>query len=280
MLGHGCATRIVDVRARVRSVPGMSFSFRALGVLCGALALAGAWVGCASSAGHAADRPLKALLITGGCCHNYPFQTAQFTNAMARHGRVEWTIVHEGGNGTRAMIPLYDRPDWAKAYDVVVHNECFADTDAAEYVKKITAAHHAGAPAVVIHCAMHTYRAAKFDDWREFLGVTSRRHDHMSRYPVKKVVPQDPIVRDIPDNWVTPMDELYVIDKLWPNAKALATSVSERDHNAYPVIWTNQYGKARVFGTTYGHSDETFSDPVFLDYLSRGLLWAAGRPVR
>jgi len=43
------------------------------------------------------------------------------------------------------------------------------------------------------------------------------------------------------------------------------------------VIWTNQYGKARVFGTTYGHSDETFRDPVFLDYVARGLLWAAGR---
>jgi len=43
------------------------------------------------------------------------------------------------------------------------------------------------------------------------------------------------------------------------------------------VIWTHQYGKARVFGTTYGHSDATFKDPVFLNYVSRGLLWAAGR---
>jgi len=43
------------------------------------------------------------------------------------------------------------------------------------------------------------------------------------------------------------------------------------------VIWTHQYGKARVFGTTYGHSDETFKDPVFLNYVSRGLLWAADR---
>ena len=46
---------------------------------------------------------------------------------------------------------------------------------------------------------------------------------------------------------------------------------------AYPVAWINQYGKARVFGTTYGHSDDTFRDPVYLEYLSRGLLWAAGR---
>jgi len=42
------------------------------------------------------------------------------------------------------------------------------------------------------------------------------------------------------------------------------------------VAWTNQYGKARVFGTTYGHSDATFSDPVFLKLVARGLLWASG----
>jgi type 1 glutamine amidotransferase len=32
-----------------------------------------------------------------------------------------------------------------------------------------------------------------------------------------------------------------------------------------------------VFGTTFGHSDATFQDPVFLEMLSRGFLWAAGR---
>jgi type 1 glutamine amidotransferase len=124
---------------------------------------------------------------------------------------------------------------------------------------------------------MHTYRAAGIDDWREFLGVTSRRHDHQSKYPVKQVQPVHPIMKNVPENWVTPMDELYVIDKLWPNARAIATSVSERDGKTYPVAWINQFGKARVFGTTYGHSDATFADPAFLNYVSRGVLWAAGR---
>jgi type 1 glutamine amidotransferase len=42
------------------------------------------------------------------------------------------------------------------------------------------------------------------------------------------------------------------------------------------VAWVNGFGKARVFGTTFGHSDATFQDPVFLEMLSRGFLWAAG----
>jgi uncharacterized protein len=132
-------------------------------------------------------------------------------------------------------------------------------------------------PAVVIHCAMHTYRATDIDDWREFLGVTSRRHDHQSKYPVTPIATDQPILKGFPEKWVTPMDELYIIEKLWPDAKALATSVSEEDGKTYPVMWINQFGKARVFGTTFGHSDDTWRDPVFLTFVSRGVLWAAGR---
>ena len=232
-----------------------------------------------SSTAFAAEgsKPLRALLITGGCCHNYALQAAALTNAVGRLAAVEWTIVNEGGTGTRAELPLYDNPDWAKGFDVVVHNECFADTTNPAYIRKITSVHEAGVPAVVIHCAMHTYRAADIDDWRKFLGVTSRRHDHQGKYPVTPVAAEHPILKGFPDHWLTPMDELYVIEKLWPGAKALATSVSEQDGKTYPVAWINQHGKARVFGTTFGHSDDTWRDPVFLRYVAQGVLWAAGR---
>jgi uncharacterized protein len=235
--------------------------------------------GCQTSSKASSKAPLRVLLVTGGCCHNYKLQSEMLTNSVGRMSSAgaEWKIVDEGGSGTKAQISLYDDPNWAKGFDVVIHNECFADTTDTNYIRQITAAHKAGVPAVVIHCAMHTYRATGINDWREFLGVTSRRHDHQSHYAVKKVQPSHSIVRNIPDDWKTPMDELYVIEKLWPHAQALATSVSERDGQTYPVAWINQFGSARVFGTTYGHSDDTFRDPVFLDYVSRGVLWAAGR---
>lgn len=222
---------------------------------------------------HAADQPVKALLVTGGCCHNYKFQAQALTEGIGKSLKVDWTVVNEGGTGTRAEIALYDNPDWAKGYDVVVHNECFADTTSEEYIRKITRAHHAGLPAMVVHCAMHTYRGAQIDDWREFLGVTSKRHDHMSRYPVKIVAPEHPVMQGFKTDWVTAMDELYIVEKLWPNATALATSKSERDDKEHAVAWVNTYGKARVFGTTYGHSDDTFRDPVFIDLLTRGFKW-------
>ncbi len=222
--------------------------------------------------------PVKILLITGGCCHDYDYQTKEIQAAFKEHNvEVEWKVVNEGGKGTKAELEMYKSPDWAKGFDVVIHNECFADTTSDEYIRKITQAHKEGANAVVIHCAMHTYRAGKIDDWREFLGVTSRRHDHQSNYPVKVVATDHPIMRDFPKNWVTPKDELYIIETVWPQAKVLATSVSEKDGGSHAVFWTNQYGKARVFGTTYGHSNETFADKAFRQALVNGILWSAGK---
>jgi uncharacterized protein len=239
--------------------------------LCSFLALASL-----TTLGHAAT-PVRALLITGGCCHDYELQAKTLIEGAKKFGEIAWTVVNEGGKGTRAQIPLYDHPDWAKPYDVVVHNECFADTTDPEYIRKITTAHKAGKPAVVIHCAMHSYRAATIDDWREFLGVTSRRHDHQSQYPVKPVLPKHPALRGFPEQWVTPRDELYIIEKVWPKTTVLATSASEKDGREHAVIWVNDYHGTRVFGTTYGHGNVTWHDPVFIALVSRGLLWAAGR---
>src|SRR5688572_25396441 len=231
----------------------------------------------ATFAAHAAPAPVRALLITGGCCHDYEFQARTLTEGIKKYGNVTWTVMNEGGKTKNAKFALYETPNWAKPYDVVVHNECFADLKEVEYVRKITAAHQSGTPAVVIHCAMHTYRALQEDDWCEFLGVTSRRHDHQATYSVKVLLKNHAVMRDFPEKWVTPMDELYVIEKLWPNARALATSVSEKDGKEYPVIWVNDYRGTRVFGTTYGHGNVTWEDPIFIGLVSRGILWAAGR---
>lgn len=224
------------------------------------------------------EKPLKCLLVTGGCCHNYEFQSKALTLASAAEADIEWTVVNKGGKGTHAEIELYNDPKWAESYDVVVHNECFASTKNMDYIKKIVAGHdEGGTPAVVIHCAMHTYRAIKDDDWRKFLGVTSKHHEHQARYAVKTEKKDHPIMKGVPENWVTPKDELYVIEKTWPNTTVLATSKSERNEKSHPVIWVNEFEGTRVFGTTYGHSDATFGDPVFLKLLTRGILWSAGR---
>ena len=82
-------------------------------------------------------------------------------------------------NGTKRQKieeSIYQNPDWAKGYDIVVHNECFADDTNMVYIEKVLAPHRNGNAAVVLHCTMHTFRALKTNAFREFLGVTSVRH--------------------------------------------------------------------------------------------------------
>ena len=79
------------------------------------------------------------------------------------------------------------------------------------------------------------------------------------------------------EDWVTPVDELYVIDKFWPNSRALATAVSPEDKKEYPLAWASDYGGTRVFGTTLGHGNDTWNDPVFQDLMVRAFKWAIKR---
>ncbi len=220
---------------------------------------------------------LKALLVSGGCCHDYALQDKVMMDVMAKVLPVDWTVVLQGGSGTRAKLPVYDSPDWAKGFDLVIHNECSADVDDEAFVKRITDAHRAGVPAMVIHCAMHSYRALASDTWREFLGVTTRKHTKSHNVAVRFTAKDHAALQGIQEAWSTPIDELYVIEKFWPGAQALATAVSPEDQKEYPLVWTHQYGSARVFGTTLGHGNDTWNDPVFQDVLRRGFRWAVNR---
>ena len=196
---------------------------------------------------------------------------------MASEAPVNWTVALETegrSTWTTTKARLYNQPKWSDGYDIVVHNECYANVDDAEFVRKIVAGHSGGLPAVVIHCAMHSYRALESDEWREFLGVTTRRHTRQHRIAVQVKDANHPVMKGFPLDWVTPLDELYVIQELWPEAKALASAVDPESGNEHPIVWTNDYHGARVFGTTLGHGSVTWDDPIFRDLLVRGFKWA------
>ena len=159
----------------------------------------------------------------------------------------------------------------------MIHNECSADVADPAFIRRITEAHRTGrVPAMVIHCSMHSYRAAQVDDWREFLGVTSRRHTPQFRIPVKWAA-DAAITAGMQPDWVTPLDELYVIEKFWPGSKSLASAIDPQTQQEHALAWTNDYQGVRVFGTTLGHGNATWDDPVYQDLLVRGFKWAVGR---
>lgn len=230
----------------------------------------------ASAAENAAAKPIKALLICGGCCHDYDSQKNIIKRGLESSAHIEVTVVHQGGNGTSAEIELYKNPQWADPYDVILHDECFADDKDPAWLARILAPHRSGKPAVMIHCAMHCYRAGN-DDWFELCGVTS--HGHGPHYPheVRNVVPTHPIMDGFGPAWFNPAGELYRITKFWESATALGTAKDRQNGEDQVCVWTNDYRGTRVFGTTLGHHNETVDHPTFVRLLTRGTLWAAGK---
>ena len=92
------------------------------------------------------------------------------------------------------------------------------------------------------------------------------------------VKPEHPVMKGFPAKWSDAEDELYEIKKVWPNCTPLAESLTpKKESERHPSIWVNTYGKARVFGTTLGHLNETMQQEVYLDLVTRGLLWACDK---
>ncbi|HTN77136.1 MAG TPA: ThuA domain-containing protein [Pirellulaceae bacterium] len=221
-------------------------------------------------------KPLRVLMVTGGCCHDYERQKLILSEGISARANVEWTIVHEGKTRTD-RVSIYAKPDWSKGYDCVLHNECYGAIDDVPYVENIAKPHFAGMPAVMLHCSTHSYRAAKTDEWRKAIGQTSMSHEGARDLTIKVVDAKHPVMIGFPDGWIDPKDELYKNEKLWPNLVPLAQSFGVETKKDHVVVWTNTYGKGQIFGTTLGHANATVSDPVYLDLVARGLLWSCGK---
>ena len=224
-----------------------------------------------------AQPKLKGLIVVGGCCHDYEKQKVILSEGLSQRVSIEWDIFH-GPNGRDTKLDVYKGKDWIKKYDIVVHNECYGALKDNEWVEALAKAHtENGIPAIVIHCSMHSYRAASTDAWRKLLGVTSRRHEKGKRQlDVQNVAQDHPIMQGFPRMWRTPNGELYVVEKAWDTTKPLATSFSPETDVDQMCIWINEHEGAKVFGITLGHHNETMMAPQWLDVTARGLLWCVG----
>jgi hypothetical protein len=142
---------------------------------------------------RAADpKPLKVLLVTGGCCHDYNKQKDVLKNGLEARAHVTVDQAHSPDTGTAPKIAIYGNKDYAKGYDLVIHDECSAGIADPAVIEAVLAPHRAGLPGVNLHCAMHSYRignpkeaAAEGSErgmWFEFLGLQSSSHGPKNRW--------------------------------------------------------------------------------------------------
>jgi type 1 glutamine amidotransferase len=237
----------------------------------------------------AEDKPIRALLVLGGCCHDYAKQKDIITKGVSGRANVQWAIAYDPDTGTKHLNPVYEKEDWYKGFDVIVHDECCSDVKDLESIKRILHPHREGLPAVVLHCGMHSYRSdgwPKTTPWFEFTGLASTGHGPQVPIELTFVDKHSPITKDM-ENWTTIKEELYnnSSGQLQETAQPLARGKQVyKGRNGQEVTsdcvvaWTNRYnGKANVFATTLGHNNETVADARYLDLVARGLLWSVGK---
>lgn len=237
----------------------------------------------------AAEKPLRVLLITGGCCHDYPVQKDILKKGIEARANVLVEQIHTDDKTTKPPLPIYGNPDYAKGFDVVIHDECAADIKDPAIIAGVLKPHADGIPGVNLHCAMHCYRFGDFGKplapgaenghWYEYLGLHSTGHGPQEPIAITFTAKDSPITKGLAD-WTTIKEELYNnIQILTGKELAKGKQTAKGKDTETVVAWTNEYGpkKTRVFSTTIGHNNATVEDSRYLDLVTRGLLWSVGK---
>ena len=69
-----------------------------------------------------APKPLRVLLVAGGCCHEYDKQTAALKDGIEARLNAVVDVAYNPDKSTKATFEIYKSKDWAKDFDVIIHD--------------------------------------------------------------------------------------------------------------------------------------------------------------
>ena len=254
-----------------------------------------------------AREPIKTLLITGQNNHNWPVSHVVLKQILENSGlfEVDLAISPEKGKDMAGFVLDF------KPYQLVVL-DYNGDPWPEETRNGFLAYAERGGGIVVYHAADNA-----FPDWPEYnricaLGGWENRDEHAGPYVYWKdgqLTRDDspgvggshgrqhlyvlngrdmshPIMAGLPEKWLHGQDELYDRMRGPGNIKALLyTAYSDPETGGSgreePLIFTVDYGRARIFHTMLGHAGETVGESPamqctgFQVTLLRGAEWAA-----
>jgi type 1 glutamine amidotransferase len=221
----------------------------------------------------------RILLLSGGQRqhHGYRDQAFYLAELLENTGRYEVTMGEEAA--------ILESPALRK-YDLIIANADRRDPEF-KYTRSQQAAIldsiRSGQGYVSIHAADNA-AADWLPEWKEMLGGVFSHVGlpdgkvHKGDYVVKIVDKSNPITRELAD---FPLhDELYYNVQMRPDVAPLATV--EYNGTAWPVAWTRQFGKGRVFHLVLGHrdfgpgKDDPVRNPNLGKLLLQGVDWVAG----
>jgi uncharacterized protein len=223
----------------------------------------------------------KVFLLSGGQRqhHGYRDQALYLAAMLENTGRFQVTIGEDAA--------ILETPAIRK-YDLIIVNADRRDDEfkfATSQQEAIFNLVRSGCGYVSIHGADNAPKDW-LPPWKEMLGGI---YSHVGQpngkavkgaYTVKITDYASPVTRELNDFAIT--DELYTNMQMLPGIQPLATI--EYQGVVWPVVWTNTYGKGRVFHTSLGHrdfgpdKDDPLRNPNLSKLIIQGVEWvAAGR---
>lgn len=91
-------------------------------------------------------------------------------------------------------------------------------------------------------------------------------------YSVQILDREHPITQGITDFKLQNTERYWLMVN--PGVKVLGTLYFEDFGVNMPYVWTNTWGKGKVFYAAYGHSYKDFDGPVARELIVRGMVWA------
>lgn len=242
---------------------------RRVAIVIGCLSLVAAEHPACTEAGGPAFRVLVFSKTTG-------FRHASIANGIA-------AIQMLGDEGGFAVDASEDDRLFTDAglrgYDVVVFlsttgNILDADEKAAfqRYIE-------AGGGFVGIHSATDTEYDWPF--YGDLVGAYFRSHPSIQQATINVVDPMHPSTLTLPAQWVR-TDEWY---NFRTNPRDRVHVLLQMDESTYsggemgvdhPIAWCHDFAGGRAWYTALGHTEQSYTEPLFLDHLLGGLRTAAG----
>ena len=135
---------------------------------------------------------------------------------------------------------------------------------------------HQGGGFVGIHAASDC--EYKWPWYNKLVGGYFKSHPKQQKAKLLVINKNHPSTRMLGDSWER-FDEWYNLRDLNPDVTVLikldeSSYTGGENGDNHPVCWYHDYEGGKAFYTALGHTDESYSDPVFLQHLLGGIQYA------
>ncbi|MCP4614526.1 MAG: redoxin domain-containing protein [Planctomycetes bacterium] len=233
-----------------------------------------------SAADEANAKPIKVLIVDGFSNHDWKQMTHETKRILGDTGLFDIEVTT---TPARPDAPGWDtwRPKFGK-YDVVIQNTNNIGKKQIRWPREVETALEnfvkSGGGLYILHSANNA-----FSHWKEYdrmIGLGWRRPDagaaleisedgNIIRIPpgegkgtshgprrdtVVRILNRHPINKGFPGRWKSPSLEVYVYARgPAQNLTVLSYAYDKGTKKYWPIEWVVQYGKGRVYNSTFGH---------------------------